>query len=45
LYALDTTLGLKPRAKKQDVERAMQGHILGQAELMGKYQRKGRAAA
>jgi len=45
LYALDTTLALKPGAKKQDVERAMKGHILDQTELIGKYQRKGRAAA
>ena len=45
LYAMDTVLGLKPGAKKQDVERAMEGHVLAQAEIMGKYQRKGKAAA
>jgi Raf kinase inhibitor-like YbhB/YbcL family protein len=39
LYALDSKLNLKPGANKQEVEQAMQGHILGQAELMGKYQR------
>ncbi len=39
LYALDTKLGLKREAHKQDVERAMQGHTLAQAELMGKYKR------
>jgi Raf kinase inhibitor-like YbhB/YbcL family protein len=39
LYALDSKLNLKPGATKQEVERAMQGHILGQAEWMGKYQR------
>ncbi len=39
LYALDTKLGLKREARKQDVERAMQGHALAQAELMGKYKR------
>jgi hypothetical protein len=39
LYALDTKLNLKPRATKQDVERAMRGHVLAQAELMGKYRR------
>lgn len=39
LYALDKKLNLKPGASKQEVEQAMQGHILGQAELMGKYQR------
>jgi len=32
-------LNLKPGASKQDVERAMQGHILAKAELMGTYQR------
>ena len=39
LYALDSTLDLKAGAKKADLEKAMQGHILGQAELMGTYQR------
>lgn len=38
LYALDDTFHL-PQAKKQDLERAMQGHILAQAELMGTYQK------
>jgi len=39
LYALDTKLNLKAGASKADVERAMKGHILGQAELMGRYGR------
>jgi len=39
LYALDTKLNLKPGATKKDVERAMQGHILAQAEWMGRYGR------
>ena len=39
LYALDGKLNLKPGVSKQEVEQAIQGHILGQAELMGKYQR------
>jgi len=39
LYALDTTLGLGPGATKKDVEQAMQGHILAQGQLMGKYGR------
>ena len=39
LYALDTKLNLKAGASKQAVERAMQNHILGKAELMGKYGR------
>lgn len=40
LYALDTALSLPPSTTKKDLEKAMQGHILGQAELMGKYSRK-----
>jgi Raf kinase inhibitor-like YbhB/YbcL family protein len=39
LYALDTVLNLKPKATKKDVEGAMKGHILGQAELMGRFRR------
>lgn len=39
LYALDRTLNLKPGASKQEVEQAIQGHVLAQAELMGKYGR------
>jgi Raf kinase inhibitor-like YbhB/YbcL family protein len=41
LYALDATLSLKPGATKQDLEAAMQGHVLATAELMGTYRRKG----
>lgn len=40
LYALDTTLSLAPAVTKADLERAMQGHIIAQGELMGTYQRK-----
>lgn len=40
LYALDSTLNLPASTTKSDLEKAMQGHILQQAELMGKYQRK-----
>ncbi len=40
LYALDKTLELGATATKQNVERAMQGHILAHAELVGTYQRK-----
>ncbi len=39
LYALDTMLELPSSATKRDLEGAMQGHILGQGELMGKYRR------
>ena len=40
LYALDTELGDLGRATKADVERAMAGHVLAEAVLMGTY-RKG----
>ncbi len=40
LYALDRELGLAPGASRSAVEKAMKGHVLAQAELMGKYARK-----
>lgn len=39
LYALDTQLPAKARATKKDVEEAVQGHVLGTAQLIGTYQR------
>lgn len=39
LYALDAKLNLAPGASKQEVENAVQGHTLANAELMGKYKR------
>jgi Raf kinase inhibitor-like YbhB/YbcL family protein len=39
LYALDAQLELKGGTSKAQVEKAMQGHILGQGQLMGKYSR------
>ena len=39
LYALDAKTNLKPGATKAELEKAMQGHILAQAELMGRYKR------
>jgi Raf kinase inhibitor-like YbhB/YbcL family protein len=39
LYALDTVLRDHGAATKAVVEKAMQGHILAQAELTGTYQR------
>jgi Raf kinase inhibitor-like YbhB/YbcL family protein len=39
LYALDTELKLAPSAKKKDVEKAMQGHVLAKGELIGTYHR------
>jgi len=40
LYALDTRLALDAPTKA-DVERAMQGHVLARAELMGTYEKRG----
>lgn len=39
LYALDTQLNLQAGVDRKAVERAMQGHILVQGELMGMYGR------
>jgi hypothetical protein len=40
LYALDRALGLS-EPTKADLEKAMQRHILGKAELVGTYQKSG----
>lgn len=40
LYAVDRMLDLKPGATKNQVLQAMQGHILAQAQLVGKYRRR-----
>ena len=41
LSALDVpTLGLQAGATKADVEKAMQGHVIGTAETVGMYQRQ-----
>lgn len=42
LYALDARLGLKPGARKNDLESAISGHIMAEAELMGTYERRSR---
>jgi Raf kinase inhibitor-like YbhB/YbcL family protein len=39
LYALDTVLNLKGGATRKEVDRAMTGHILAQAEVMGRFRR------
>ncbi len=39
LYALDTILKLAPGSSKRDLVNAMSGHILAEAQLMGKYKR------
>ena len=40
LYALDTVLADLKRPKKAALEKAMQGHILAQAVLIGTYQKR-----
>lgn len=40
LYALDATLALGSSAKREDVEKAIEGHTLDQATLVGLYQRQ-----
>jgi len=40
IYALDTELALKAGAGKRELLRAMEGHILAQGQLIGKYKRR-----
>lgn len=40
VYALDTELNLPDKAGKQELLKAMEGHILAQGQLMGKYKRQ-----
>lgn len=40
LYALDTELKLDARATKEQLLKAMEGHVVAQAELVGKYSRQ-----
>ena len=39
LYALDLELKLEPSATKGQLLKAMQGHILAEGQLMGRYKR------
>jgi Raf kinase inhibitor-like YbhB/YbcL family protein len=39
VYALDVKLDLSSTARKRDVEKAMQGHVLAKGELVGLYRR------
>ncbi len=39
LYALDGKLDLRPAATRKELDSAMRGHILAQAELMGRFKR------
>lgn len=40
VYALDKALDLKPGARKADLLAAINGHILAQGQIMGRYSRK-----
>ena len=40
LYALDSKLSVTSFSFKEDLEKAMQGHIISQAELVGLYSRR-----
>jgi len=39
VYALDSELPLRPGVTKADLEKAMEGHVVTQGQLMGKYGR------
>jgi Raf kinase inhibitor-like YbhB/YbcL family protein len=39
IYALDQKLNLSAASSKSNVEKAMKGHVLAQAEVMGKFKR------
>lgn len=39
LYALDAMLNLKPGLTKEQLLKAMKGHVLAEAQVMGKYKR------
>ena len=39
IYALDLMLHIKEGSSKDDLEKAMKGHVLAEASLMGKYSR------
>jgi Raf kinase inhibitor-like YbhB/YbcL family protein len=39
LYALDEELALEPGATREALENALDGHVLGEARLMGTYER------
>jgi Raf kinase inhibitor-like YbhB/YbcL family protein len=39
VYAADRTLGLDPGATKKEVLKAIEGHVLAEGQLMGKYKR------
>jgi Raf kinase inhibitor-like YbhB/YbcL family protein len=40
VYALDTPISLAADAGRKELEKAMQGHVLGYGELVGRYKRR-----
>jgi len=40
IYALDAELPLQPGATKADLEKAMESHVISQAQLMGTYRKQ-----
>jgi phosphatidylethanolamine-binding protein (PEBP) family uncharacterized protein len=42
LYALDTELGDLREPTKEQLKKAMEGHILGEVQLVGTYQKSGK---
>jgi Raf kinase inhibitor-like YbhB/YbcL family protein len=45
LYALDTELNLQSGASKNEVEKAIKGHVVEKTELMGRYKKGSEKAA
>ena len=43
LYALDYELPLRAGASREEIDRAIQGHTIEKAELMGRFQHRSRA--
>lgn len=39
LYALDAKTGLHPGATKAEIEKAIEGHVIGETQLVGLYKR------
>src|SRR6266853_6141217 len=40
IYALDQTLNLRAGAKRKELDKEMNGHVIGQGQLMGRYTRQ-----
>jgi len=40
VFALDTRLNLEPNSTKIDLQKALQGHVIAEAQMIGRYGRK-----